>query len=59
MAVKKTVKKSVKSSGKIHAGRPAGTGKYGVPTKVIRIPAHLEEDVVAFAQRKLKAESRT
>ena len=30
------------------AGRPAGTGKFKVPTKVMRIPADMESDVIDF-----------
>jgi DNA polymerase V len=30
------------------AGRPAGTGKFGVPTKPIRVPTHLIDDVLEF-----------
>lgn len=30
------------------AGRPHGTGKFGVPTKALRVPAHLVEGVMQF-----------
>lgn len=30
------------------AGRPPGTGKYGVPTQALRIPKHLVNDVLQF-----------
>ena len=30
------------------AGRPSGTGKFGVPTKPIRVPTHLVDDVLEF-----------
>jgi len=30
------------------AGRPAGSGKFGVPTKPLRVPTHLIDDVVQF-----------
>lgn len=33
---------------RIGAGRPAGTGKFGVPTKPIRVPTHLINDVLEF-----------
>lgn len=33
---------------RIGAGRPAGTGKFGVPTKPIRVPTHLIDDVLGF-----------
>lgn len=30
------------------AGRPQGTGKFGAPTKALRVPAHLIEDILQF-----------
>jgi len=30
------------------AGRPQGTGKFGVPTKPVRVPTHLIKDVLSF-----------
>jgi hypothetical protein len=42
---------SVKRDG---AGRPKGSGKFGVPTKVIRVPVHLVDDIIAFITRKVK-----
>lgn len=30
------------------AGRPQGSGKFGVPTTAIRVPTHLVEDVLEF-----------
>lgn len=32
------------------AGRPAGSGKFGVPTKPIRIPTHLVDNVLQFIE---------
>jgi hypothetical protein len=43
---------------KSKAGRPTGTGKYGCPTKVVRVPIHLEEDIQAFVAKKIKAEKK-
>jgi hypothetical protein len=34
-------------------GRPVGSGKYGCETKVIRIPAQLEEEIRAFIAKKI------
>ncbi|MDR1963816.1 MAG: DUF2281 domain-containing protein [Planctomycetaceae bacterium] len=51
-SAKKTVKKSVSNSG---VGRPKGSGKFGCPTKAVRIPEHLEQEVLDFALRKVKA----
>jgi hypothetical protein len=51
--VKKTVKKSAKKTNRSSgAGRPKGSGKYGCPTKLIRVPAHLVQEVVEFAVQK-------
>lgn len=36
------------------AGRPKRTGKYGVPTMVMRIPAALEDAVHAFILKRMK-----
>jgi DNA polymerase V len=30
------------------AGRPHGSGKFGVPTKPVRVPAHLVDEVLRF-----------
>lgn len=61
-AVKKAAKKTVKAASllvrggkRAGAGRPKGSGKYGCPTKAVRIPSHLAEDVHAFIVRKMKA----
>ncbi|MDR2705256.1 MAG: hypothetical protein LBC02_05715 [Planctomycetaceae bacterium] len=55
-SVKKSAKKAVKKVGRSSgAGRPKGSGKFGCPTKAIRIPAHLEQEIVEFALRKNKA----
>jgi DNA polymerase V len=32
------------------AGRPAGTGKFKVPTKLMRIPTNMEHDILDFLQ---------
>lgn len=37
---------------RIGAGRPKDTGKYKCPTKVIRIPAHLEKEIKQFIKEK-------
>ncbi|MDR0336714.1 MAG: hypothetical protein LBI18_06445 [Planctomycetaceae bacterium] len=55
-SVKKTVKKTVKKvTRKAGVGRPKGSGKFGCPTTVVRIPAHLKQDVLDFAIQKLKS----
>jgi hypothetical protein len=36
-------------------GRPTGSGKYGVATTVMRVPACLTEEIRAFALKRLKA----
>jgi hypothetical protein len=60
--VKKTVKKSVKktktkSVAQSKVGRQRGSGKYGgCETKVIRVPAFLENEIRAFAVQKIKSE---
>lgn len=33
------------------AGRPHGSGKFGVPTKPIRVPQHLVDQVLSFMDR--------
>ncbi len=48
---KKAVKKIVKKPG---VGRPKGSGKYGCETRVVRVPAHMVDDVVAYALKKVK-----
>lgn len=34
------------------AGRPKGTGKFGMPTKAIRVPEAMTEQIVNFVHRK-------
>ena len=34
------------------AGRPKGTGKFGVPTKAIRVPESMVDQIVNFIHRK-------
>jgi hypothetical protein len=55
-AAAKSVKKVVRGSG---AGRPKGSGKFGCPTKAVRVPIHLEQEVVEFALRKNKTKKPT
>ncbi|MDR2116481.1 MAG: hypothetical protein LBP87_08870 [Planctomycetaceae bacterium] len=54
-SVKKSAKKSVKTVKKVTnksgVGRPKGSGKYGCPTKLIRVPAHLVQEIVEFAMQ--------
>jgi DNA polymerase V len=55
-SVKKSVKKTVKKvANKPGAGRPKGSGKFGCPTKIIRIPVHLEQEILEFAIQKNKS----
>ncbi|MDR2754475.1 MAG: hypothetical protein LBC20_02100 [Planctomycetaceae bacterium] len=54
-SAKKTVKKTVKKvTRKVGVGRPKGSGKYGCPTKLIRVPTHLAQEIVEFALQKNK-----
>lgn len=39
------------------AGRRIGSGKYGVATKVIRVPIHLEREVEEFIKMKIGKEN--
>ena len=41
------------------AGRKVGTGKYGEPTKAMRVPASLVKDVKDFIQLKKIKRQRT
>lgn len=34
------------------AGRPAGTGKFGSPTKTIRVPSGMEREIIGFIEAK-------
>ncbi len=40
------------------AGRPKGTGKFGEPTKAVRLPISMIDDVLEFIKRKKKAKAR-
>lgn len=63
---KKTTKKAVKRTPKgakpkggdkpiaATSGRPQGTGRYGCPTKVVRVPVHLEGAVTEFCLKQVK-----
>lgn len=51
--VKKAVKRTVK---KVKVGRPKGSGKFGCETRVIRVPAHMADEIMGFIKKKLKAE---
>lgn len=53
MKSQKTTGRGGKRSG---AGRPKGGGLYNCPTKFLRVPIHLVEDVKAFVLKKLKQE---
>ncbi|MDR2704999.1 MAG: hypothetical protein LBC02_04390 [Planctomycetaceae bacterium] len=54
--IKKTVKKSAKKTTRSPgSGRPKGSGKYGCPTKLIRVPVHLAQEVMEFAIQKNKS----
>jgi hypothetical protein len=55
---KKVTKKAAKPSAKADkTGRPSGTGKFGCPTKVIRVPEHLVEEVIEYVRKKLKTKA--
>lgn len=55
-SVKKAVKKAVKKvTRKVGVGRPKGSGKFGCPTKLVRVPVHLAQEVVEFAIQKNKS----
>ena len=34
------------------SGRPSGTGKYGEPTRTVRVPISLADEVVAYAENR-------
>jgi DNA polymerase V len=53
---KAEIKPAKKRSG---AGRPVGSGKFGVPTKVIRVPEHLVDEINTFIFKKMKAQAKT
>jgi hypothetical protein len=54
-SVKKTVKKTVKKvTGKAGASRPKGSGQFGCPTTVIRVPVHLAQEIQEFVLQKNK-----
>jgi hypothetical protein len=54
-SAKKTVKKTIKKvTRKVGAGRPKGSGKFGCPTTVIRVPTHLVQEILEFAIQKSK-----
>ncbi len=40
------------------AGRPKGTGKFGAPTKAVRLPIHLIDKVLIYVQKELAAEKK-
>lgn len=52
-AKKAAVKKVAKRAG---VGRPKGSGKFGCETRVIRVPAHMADEIMGFIKKKLKAE---
>ncbi|MDR2115301.1 MAG: hypothetical protein LBP87_02860 [Planctomycetaceae bacterium] len=58
-SAKKVEKKSVKKIVRTSAGRPIGSGKFGCPTKAIRVPAHLAHEIIEFALRKNKTNKNT
>jgi hypothetical protein len=55
VAANTATKSATKRTG---AGRPKGSGKFGCATKVIRIPTHLQEEIVNFITKKIKAEKK-
>jgi hypothetical protein len=63
MATKKAVKKAASKPARkpiqVGAGRPVGTGKYGVPTKVMRIPTYLEDEIAAFCKKRIEKDKRS
>ncbi len=52
----KPVQKSRRGGKRPGAGRPKGGGKYGCPTKAVRVPVHLVDEVREFVLRKTKAD---
>lgn len=68
-AAKKTAKKAAKKTTAVAApkgrggkrtgaGRPVGSGRFSCPTKAMRLPVHLEDDIKAFVDKKIKAEGK-
>ena len=53
--VAKKVKKAAKGGNRTGAGRPVGTGKFGCATKAVRVPAHLVDEIQAYALKRAKA----
>lgn len=41
------------------AGRPKGSGKYGEPTKTVRLPISLIDEVMEYIQNKLQERHET
>lgn len=57
--VKKAVKKFAGRGGaRPGAGRPKGTGKYGAPTKAVRVPIHLIDKIKVFIDKEIAAEQK-
>ena len=53
--VKKMKKATAKGGNRTGAGRPVGTGKFGCATKAVRVPAHLVDEIQAYALKRAKA----
>ena len=56
--VKKAKKTAVKGGHRSGAGRPKGTGKFGCVTKAVRVPAHLVDEVQAFALKRMQTKKK-
>jgi len=39
-------------------GRPKNSGKFGVETKVVRVPLILWDDILVFIEKKLKSKAK-
>ena len=46
----KVIKKSKRGGRRPGAGRPKGTGKYGEPTRAVRVPERLVSDIKAWCK---------
>jgi hypothetical protein len=54
-ATKKAAKKAADAK---EAGKRGRISKYGCPTKLLRVPAFLANEVVAFALKRVKAQNK-
>lgn len=51
-------KKSGRGGVRAGAGRPVGTGKFGAPTKAVRVPIHMVDKVIDFIYKEINVEKK-